>query len=267
MGSRTHAHELVYCFLLLTCIQWSLANNYANTNTDVLSNKLFFFLHTEGGEELPILFVSSLIIAFLVFVSLHVLPRIARKYVMAVPRHGLGTYVRRFTCVCMHLRTDTCAVRIETRCIWGFSVGVLRIHESVLFPHWTTFSWNTWYSSRLLIVACRLVLCLGGLGKKKNPSKSSILNIKQGKMFESGACPGSQENKPHLCLCVCVRNRSPRKAFLSLAAFFIIQQLKRTFLQTPHHHSRFCSSFLRPFCLLLSHFTSLLSSASSPAGT
>ncbi len=65
----THC-ELVHtctqaCLLLflLTRIQQSLANIYANTNTDVLSNKLFS--SKQKGKKLPILFVSFLIITFL----------------------------------------------------------------------------------------------------------------------------------------------------------------------------------------------------------
>lgn len=108
LRARARLHTSLFAALPpLTCIQWSLANNYANANADVLSLINFFFpLSRRKREELPILFVSSLIITscccccrrwcwILVHVSLHVLPKVACKCVMALPGRGLRTYVWR----------------------------------------------------------------------------------------------------------------------------------------------------------------------------
>lgn len=106
------------CLLLFlfTCIQWSLANNYANTNTNVLSNKLiffYFFLHRRG-EKLPILFVSSLIMTSLClsrFMSCQKLPENMSWQSLAM----VSVHVCECICTCVFVQES------QQDAFWGFA--------------------------------------------------------------------------------------------------------------------------------------------------
>lgn len=123
----------------------------------------FFFSSTQKGEKncqsslSPLsLLLSSCLSRFM---SCQKLPQIC---------HGSPSPWSRYICsevyVCMYAPAYWGS---KPDAFGGFSISLLRIHESLLFPQWTNFSWNIWYTSWLLIIACRLVLCSGGLGEKK----------------------------------------------------------------------------------------------------